>query len=50
MARSETARLLEIANRPECTRTSREIGRSKLRVAVLLQLDATALRNAETAR
>jgi tetratricopeptide (TPR) repeat protein len=50
-ARSEIARVLEIANCPDCTTTSREIDRSKLRAEVLvLQLDATAPASAETAR
>jgi tetratricopeptide (TPR) repeat protein len=50
-ARSEIARVLEIANCPDCTTTSREIDRSKLRAEVLLlQLDATAPASAESAR
>jgi tetratricopeptide (TPR) repeat protein len=50
-ARSEIKRVLGVANCPDCTTTSREIDRSKLRAEVLLlQLDATAPGNAETAR
>jgi tetratricopeptide (TPR) repeat protein len=50
-ARREIARVLEIANCPDCTMTSSEIDRSKLRAEVLLlQLDAKAPANAKTAR
>jgi tetratricopeptide (TPR) repeat protein len=50
-ARSEIARVMKIANCPDCTTTSREIDRSKLRAEVLLlQLDATTPANAEPAR
>jgi tetratricopeptide (TPR) repeat protein len=50
-ARREIARVMEIANCPDCTTTSREIDRSKLRAEVLLlQLDATAPASAEPAR
>ena len=50
-ARSEIARVLEIANCPDCKMTSREIDRSKLRAEVLLlQLDAAAPANAESPR
>jgi predicted Zn-dependent protease len=50
-ARSEIARVMEIANCPDCTTTSREIDRSKLRAEVLLlQLDDTAPASAESAR
>jgi hypothetical protein len=50
-ARSEIARVLEIANCPDCNMTSREIDRSKLRAEVLLlQLDAAAPANAESPR
>ncbi len=50
-ARSEIARVLEIANCPDCKTPSREIDRSKLRAEVLLlQLDATAPASAESAR
>ncbi|MBW2715242.1 MAG: tetratricopeptide repeat protein [Deltaproteobacteria bacterium] len=49
-ARREIARVLEIANCPDCKTASREIDRSKLRAEVLLlQLDATAPANAEAA-
>jgi len=49
-ARSEIARVVEIANCPDCTTTSRQIDRSKLRAEVLLlQLDATEPANAEPA-
>jgi tetratricopeptide (TPR) repeat protein len=50
-ARSEIARVLEIANCPDCTTTSREVDRSKLRAEVLLlQLDAISPASAETTR
>jgi hypothetical protein len=50
-ARSQIARVLEIANCPDCTTTSREFDRAKLRAEVLLlQLDATAPASAEPAR
>jgi tetratricopeptide (TPR) repeat protein len=50
-ARREIARVLEIANCPDCATTSREVENSKTRAeALLLQLDATAPGNAETAR
>jgi predicted Zn-dependent protease len=49
-ARNEIARVLEIANCPDCTTTSRQIDRSKLRAEVLLlQLDATAPASAKPA-
>jgi predicted Zn-dependent protease len=49
-ARREIARVLEIANCPDCTTASRQIDRSKLRAEVLLlQLDATAPASAEPA-
>jgi tetratricopeptide (TPR) repeat protein len=49
-ARSEIARVLEVANCPDCTTTSRQIDSAKLRAEVLLlQLDATAPANAEPA-
>jgi len=49
-ARSEITRVQEIANCPDCTTTSREIDRAKLRAEVLLlQLDATAPASAEPA-
>jgi hypothetical protein len=48
-ARSELTRVIEVANCPDCTTTSRELDRSKLRAEeLLLQLDATAPANAET--
>ncbi len=50
-ARSEIARVLEIANCPDCETTSREIDRSILRAEVLLlQLDAMTPANTETSR
>ncbi len=50
-ARSEIARVLEIANCPDCKTTSREIDRSILRAEVLLlQLDAMTPANTETSR
>jgi hypothetical protein len=50
-ARSEISRVLEIANCPDCTTTSRQIDRSKLRAEVLLlQLDAAVPASAEPAR
>ena len=50
-ARSEIARVMEIANCPDCKTTSREIDRSILRAEVLLlQLDAKAPANAEPSR
>jgi hypothetical protein len=50
-ARSEIARILEIANCPDCETTSREIDRSRLRAEVLLlQLDEIAPANAGASR
>jgi tetratricopeptide (TPR) repeat protein len=50
-ARSEISRVLEIANCPDCTTSSREVDRSKSRAEeLLLQLDATAPANAESPR
>jgi hypothetical protein len=48
-ARSELSRVIEIANCPDCTTTSHELDRSKLRAEeLLLQLDTTVPANAET--
>jgi tetratricopeptide (TPR) repeat protein len=50
-ARSEIARVLEIANCPDCATTSREVDRSKTRAEeLLLQLDATPPANMELSR
>jgi tetratricopeptide (TPR) repeat protein len=50
-ARGEISRVLEIAGCPDCTTSSREIDRAKLRAEeLLLQLDAKAPANADTAR
>ncbi len=50
-ARSEIARVLEIANCTDCETTSREVDRSKLRAEVLLlQLDASTPASAESPR
>jgi len=50
-ARSEISRVLEIANCPDCTTSSREVDRSKSRAEeLLLQLDATTPANAQPAR
>jgi len=49
-ARSEIARVLEIANCPDCATTSHQIDRSKLRAEVLLlQLEATPPANSKPA-
>jgi tetratricopeptide (TPR) repeat protein len=50
-ARREIARVLEIANCPDCTTTSREVDLSKARAEkLLLQLDGASPANAESAR